>query len=270
LRLRHRHWVVDRRAALGLWGGRHPACVDGPCGAKANSDDERQARNLASARRIVRELVPLADTFGETYFAEERGIDTVAIADVLERCDAIGWHSAVYFSEPDPEHPLHAFDGQRLWCIVGVMTDAVTARPTGAISRTYLDSSTGKKVGKAKTLGVPAGVIRLSGNPVVWKADEHVGEGLHLAEGLETALAAMAIGLRPMWCCGSTPLMAKLPVLAGIECLTLIADHDANGAGEKAAYAAAERWRHAGREVHVLRTRELGDFNDGILRRGAA
>ena len=59
------------------------------------------------------------------------------------------------------------------------MSDPVTAQPTGAISRTYLHQ--GRKVAKAKTLGRPLGVIRLS-------RDEDVLEGLHLGEGIETAL----------------------------------------------------------------------------------
>ena len=103
---------------------------------------------------IVRELVPLRRPPGQRYFAETRKIDTVAIADVLERADAIGWHPGVLFREEG--HPL---DGKRLGCIVGVMTDPVTAKPTGAISRTYILE--GRKVGKAKTLGAPAGIVRL-------------------------------------------------------------------------------------------------------------
>jgi hypothetical protein len=41
------------------------------------------------------------------------------------------------------------------------LTDPVTAPPTGAISRTYLDPE-GRKVGKAKTFGSPVGLVRLS------------------------------------------------------------------------------------------------------------
>src|SRR3984957_13927269 len=189
---------------------------------------------------------------GETYFRDVRRIDTEAIADVLERIDAIGWHPAVYFNEPG-----HALHGRKLGCIIGVMTDPVTGEPTGAIGRTYL-ASDGTKLGKAKTLGSPAGIIRLS-------EDADVLEGLHIAEGLESALSAMSIGLRPMWATGSTALMAKLPVLGGIECLTVIADHDENDAGERAAGGGASRWREAGRETHVYLREVLGDFNDVLL-----
>ena len=83
------------------------------------------------AAQLVRELVPLIGTPGELYLAEIRRIDTSAIADVLERTDAIGWHPSVLFREDG-----HALDGRRLGCLVGIMTDPVTAEPTSAISRT--------------------------------------------------------------------------------------------------------------------------------------
>src|SRR5271166_4880423 len=136
------------------------------------------------------------------------------------------------------------------------MTDATTAEPTGAISRTYL-APDGTKVGKAKTLGAPRGIIRLS-------PDDEVLGGVFLAEGLETALAAMSIGLRPMWATGSSGLMARFPVLSGIQALDVIVDNDYNGAGEKAAREVEARWLAAGREVNLLRPGAPGDLNDAL------
>jgi putative DNA primase/helicase len=133
---------------------------------------------------------------------------------------------------------------------------APTGKPTGGISRTYIHE--GKKVGKAKGLG-PAGIVRLT-------PDEDVTNGLHLAEGLETALDMMAKGLRPMWSCGSTSIMAKMPVVSGIECLTILADHDENGAGERAALELEQRWREARREVLVVAPAAPGGFNDITMR----
>jgi hypothetical protein len=218
---------------------------------RAVSDGDREAaRNLATAARIASEMVPLWDTFGESYLREIRGIDTAAIADVLQRTFAIGWHPKVFFRESG--HPL---DGQYLWAIIGVMTDPVTALPTGAISRTYLNPADGRKIGKAKTFGVPAGIVRLS-------PDEDVTSSLFLAEGLETALTAMALGFTPTWSTGSTSPMQSFPVLPGIECLTIFADHDPNGAGERAAEEVIARYRVAGREARMLRTKAVGDLND--------
>ena len=222
-----------------------------PAPAPEPEDNAFVARLVAD---IVREMVPGRATPGERYLAEIRQIDVDAIADVLERTNPVGWHPSVLFREEG-----HALDGRRLGCIVGVMTDAVTAKPTGAISRTYLGPD-GRKVGKAKTLGSPAGIVRLS-------PDEDVEGGLHLCEGLETGLCAMSLGFRPLWATGSTSLMRVFPVLGGVECLTTLADRDGNGAGEEAATESARRWRAAGREAPVKRLNQgLGDINDAVRR----
>jgi hypothetical protein len=139
------------------------------------------------------------------------------------------------------------------------MTDVVTAKPTGAISRTYL-APDGTKVCKAKTLGTPRGIIRLS-------PDDEVLGGLFLAEGIETALTGMTnFGCRPMWATGDHGLMAKFPVLDGIGALNVIVDHDENGAGEKAAREVEARWLAAGCEVNLyLPEATSADLND-VLR----
>jgi hypothetical protein len=234
-----------------LTGELAPApAADATAANRPSTADSTDARALILARQIAFELRPILGSPGETYFRDVRRIDTEAIADVLERIDAIGWHPAVYFNEPG-----HALHGRKLGAIISVMTDMITAEPTGAISRTYIHE--GRKLGKAKTLGSPAGIIRLS-------EDADVLEGLHIAEGLETALAGMSIGLRPMWAAGSIALMAKFPVLLGVEALTVIVDHDANAAGERAARELEARWLDAAREVRLLRSDDYGDLNDII------
>ena len=107
----------------------------------------------------------------------------------------------------------------------------------------------------------------------VWP-DECVEQGLVLGEGVETVLAAatrierLGTLLRPAWAAGDTSHMRDFPVLAGIEALTLLVDHDANSAGQNAAAECARRWAAAGREVIRLTPRQSGDFND-IVRREA-
>jgi hypothetical protein len=157
---------------------------------------------------------------------ETRRINTKATADVLERTDEIGWHPGLYFNEAG-----HALHGQRLGCIVTVMTDPVTAKPTGAIGRTYIDRDM-RKVGKAKTLGSPACVVRLSG-------DLDVLLGLRLAEGTETA------GRR----CPGRPRCK----LGGRD-----------GGGD-----VARQWRDAGKEARVLLSDALADMNDRLQGEGA-
>ena len=107
------------------------------------------------------------------------------------------------------------------------------------------------------------GIVRLS-------RDEDVLEGLFIGEGLETCLAAMADGHRPIWSAGSTGPMSGFPVLGGIEALTILADNDGNGAGLKAAREAAERWRTDGKQVQMFKRDRPGDYNDAIISRCTA
>jgi hypothetical protein len=222
-------------------------------------DSAEEARKAVSARKkIVREIRPiLVSGPGERFFRENRCIDTDAISDILACKDAIGWNPSVFFNQPDPAKPDHEHHGKQFGCIVAILTDPVTAKSTGSISRTYIGPD-GKKIGTAKNLDGARGIVRLS-------PDEDVTHGLHLGEGIETCLAAAALGLRPIWSTGSATTMAKFPVLTGIGCLTLIADHDANGAGERAAREAEARWLQAGREVRILRAKTVGhDLNDAL------
>jgi hypothetical protein len=153
---------------------------------------------------------------------------------VLESTDAIGWNPSVLFCEPG-----HTLDGKRLGAIIGIMADPISAEPTRGISRTCLHE--GRKVGKAKNLG-PAGIVRLT-------PDEDVTQGL-----------------RPAWSTGSTSIMGKMPVLGGIESITILADNDENGAGGRAAREAGRRWKEAGRVVRVWIPPTRGDFNDILIR----
>jgi hypothetical protein len=79
--------------------------------------------------------------------------------------------------------------------------------------------------------------------------DESVTMGLILAEGLETALSARAIGFRPVWAAGSAGAIETFPVLDGVESLTLLTEHDDNGANAKAVEACTRRWQAAGRWI---------------------
>jgi Toprim domain/CHC2 zinc finger len=238
------------RDALVFLGGE--SAPQRPTGAHRPPSEPRRddERDRAQAARYAQEKPALRGTDGERYLQQTRGLDTGAL-DVLDRVDAIGWHPAVYIREEG-----HKLNGQRIGAIVAVLSDPVSANPTGAVSRTYVDGDL-RKIAKARTLGAPTGIVRLS-------RDEDVLGGLFLAEGLETALAAMALGLRPIWSTGSTAEMARFPVLNGIEALTVIADNDRKGGGEKAARAVEARWRGAGREVRIFRSDRLGDLNDAI------
>lgn len=92
--------------------------------------------------------------------------------------------------------------------------------------------------------------------------DDEALEGLHIAEGVETAMTGRHWGLRPTWALGSTNGIAKFPVLSGVECLTLLQEN--NGPSQRACEACAMRWFEAGREV-IINTSNYGDdLNDAI------
>ena len=92
---------------------------------------------------------------------------------------------------------------------------------------------------------------RMNTGPVAGAAimiDEEVTTGLHIGEGVETCLAARNFDLKPTWALGSTVAIGKFPVLAGVECLTLLQEND-GGKSERACVACAANWSAAGREV---------------------
>lgn len=129
------------------------------------------------------------------------------------------------------------------------ITDAATARPLSLHFTPLLPDGSGH--GERHLLKghrKQGGVVRL------WP-DEAISRGLALAEGLESALAAAHV-VTPGWAAVDAGNLARFPVLAGIEALTIFADHDP--AGMKAATECGHRWRDAGREVRVLRARTAG------------
>jgi hypothetical protein len=76
---------------------------------------------------------------------------------------------------------------------------------------------------------------------------EDVSEGLAIGEGIETCLCAARV-FQPMWAALDAGNLRSLPVLEGVECLTIFADHDSAGMG--ALMECADRWTAAGRTVH--------------------
>jgi putative DNA primase/helicase len=155
-------------------------------------------------------------------------------------------------------HPACARDKERLPAMIALMTDPVTAEPVG-VHRTFLrPDGSGKADGQAKMMLGGAGIIRLV-------PDEEVALGLGLAEGIETALSVIqGAGWSPVWAAGNAGAIGAFPVLPGVECLTLFADNDANGAGTKAARTCAERWAAAGREAIVHCPPPGTDWNDVV------
>lgn len=221
--------------------------------------------NWRDDRRTNRPGKPLARPVER---APSRDVMLRIVRDVLRASTALSKTPAeVYLRRrgvalPPADGPLryiaalrHNPSGTAHPAMLAPITDAITGELIG-LHRTYL-SSDGHKAAvepPRMVLGRKAGgVVRL------WP-DEAVTTGLGIAEGLESALA-LAHAFRPVWSCLDAGNMGAFPLLPGIECLTIAADHDE--AGIRSADECARRWTEAGREVRIVMPPTAGaDLND--------
>ena len=224
-------------------GRREPAPRGEPPPGRAR---DNEASRIASALRIWCEACDPRGTPAWSYL-HRRGVDLGALPERIGA--ALRWHRACLWGRG------------RHGCIVALWSDAPTGEPR-AIHRRPLTSA-GENVAHWRALGPTAGcVIRL------WP-DEEVAQGLVIGEGAESVLGAATrirhrgTLLQPAWAAGDAGHIAVLPILAGVEALTVLVDHDP--AGERAAAECARRWTAAGREVTRLTPRTADtDFNDII------
>jgi hypothetical protein len=206
---------------------------------------ESKADKTATAMALWHAASSLLGSMGERYLSETRGIDVGKLpADI---------HESLRF------HPRCPFGSDTAPCVLALMRHPLDDTPVG-IHRIGLKSANGK-VSKLdrRALG-QMGVVKL------WPA----GTQLVIGEGVETTLAAATrvpyggAPLRPAWSAVSRGLLESLPVIASVERLILLVDHDPPG--QAAAARCAERWRRNGRTVIRLTPRRLGaDFNDLVM-----
>ncbi len=155
----------------------------------------------------------------------------------------------------DCNHP----EGGRYPALVALVVD-VAGNPV-AVHRTYL-SATGSKAAaapvKASKGPVWGGAIRL---------DREAPE-IVLGEGIESSASAGRLLGLPAWAALSAGnLAAGVMLPPTVQAVVIAADADA--AGDKAAEAAAMRWRKEGRRVRIARPDRPGrDFNDVLRVRG--
>ena len=191
--------------------------------------------------RILDGCVPPAGTPAETYL-RGRGLALPDSPDLL-------FH-------PD----LADFETRRGWPgMVALVRDAV-GEATSGIHRTYLlDDGSGKAPPGKKMLGpVAGGTVRLAPMP----GDGRIG----VAEGIETALAAMALFGVPTMAALSADGLRRWQWPEGTTHVTIFAD--AGHAGMQAAATLADRLNLADIPSRILAPLHGDDFNDD-LRRGA-
>ena len=152
------------------------------------------------------------------------------------------WH-------PELRHPAAGFAGPAL---VALVTDTLTRKPL-TLHRTWITAD-----GRKPDVTPPRLLLarhRKAGGVVRLWPDEAVQRGLAIGEGLETMLAAAHV-YTPVWSAIDAGNLASFPVLAGIEALTIVADHDEPGIA--AARKCAQRWATAGHSVRIARPKTPG------------
>jgi putative DNA primase/helicase len=201
--------------------------------AKREAEHEADRRqHIAWARDIWRASRPARGTLVERYLTEVRRLELPEDTD-----------GAIRF------HPrLKLRDGTFTPAMVCAMTSIDTGEFVG-VHRTFL-APDGSKLEK-KTLGTKVGsVIRID-------PDEAVTDGLAIAEGVESTIAARYL-YRPAWCVIDAGNMQDFPLVVGVQHLEIFADNDASGTGLKAASACLERWQAAGREARIIMPKDAG------------
>jgi putative DNA primase/helicase len=104
------------------------------------------------------------------------------------------------------------------------------------------------------------------GSAIMLDPADAVTIGLHIAEGLGSAMAARVLGFRPVWAAGSAGGIESFPVLAGVETLTVLCENDDGGANARAADACGDRWQAAGRDVFLAEPQICGDMATVLAR----
>ena len=154
-------------------------------------------------------------------------------------------------------HPdLADFETRRGWSgMVAVVRDGA-GEPTGGIHRTYLlDDGSGKAPPGKKMLGpVAGGAVRLAPMP----EDGRIG----VAEGIETALAAMALFGVPAMAALSAEGLRRWQWPVGTTHVTIFAD--AGHAGMQAAATLADRLNVADIPSRIITPLHGDDFNDDL------
>jgi putative DNA primase/helicase len=86
---------------------------------------------------------------------------------------------------------------------------------------------------------------------------------LAIGEGVETAMAAQQLGVRPAWALGSVGAIAFFPMIDGVQRLVLLGETGQSSAD--AIMQCGARWRKVGRKVQVRMPRAGSDLNDELM-----
>lgn len=212
--------------------------------AAATEPEQHQHQTLSDfGRRIWSSSQPLADTIGAAYLLARGCVLPPADGDLRFL--------------PAHKHPLGDYTGPAL---VALVSD-IEAREPISLHFTWVrpDGTKADTPGPARLL---LGGHRKAGGCIRLWPDEAVTHGLGVGEGIESCLS-LAHAITPVWSLLDAGNLAALPVLPGIEALTVAQDNDP--AGRRAAQTVADRYTAAGCAVAIVASGADGeDLNDLI------
>ncbi len=196
--------------------------------------------------------VPFADTPVEAYL-RGRGLTAPDDADLLFHPDLTHWETRTGYP-----------------AMVALVRDV--GGKVMALHRTWLaEDATDPTIMSKAPIAKPRMMLGRTGGGAVRLAPIGAAGVLGLCEGIETGLAVMQAcpGL-PVWAALSTSGLEQVMLPPEARRIVILADHDASGAGLRAAEAAAAKLRLDGRPVHIAIPPAQGDdFNDMLQRGGA-
>ncbi|TCL09544.1 Toprim domain-containing protein [Shimia isoporae] len=222
--------ITNELRNRGLWSGKPDDNWTPPSPAQRAENRRRQAQHeaqrVAKAKEQWAGSQRLDGTLGDRYLNRTRGRDGRGILDLR-------FHPRIFYSQAE-------------WApaMIAAVRNVVTGQFQG-VHRTFLNDD-GTKHANARTVKGIAhhGAIML--DPF-----DAVTTGLSICEGIEDGLAIRK-HQTPVWAMLNKNNIAELPVLNGIEHLTIFADRDADEGGLNAAKMCRRRWQDASVEVSVL------------------
>jgi len=212
----------------------------------AATHDDGECRPIEAAWWIWNEASPIEGTLAEKYLREHRGL---ALEEDLSH--VIRFHARTGWREGENSPML------RVPCLIAAYRK-MDGDEIVAIQKTRL-APDATKIARKMFGPTKRAAIKID-------RDEDVTYGLIIGEGLETCLSGRLMGFKPCWALGSAGAIGTLPVLAGIDALTLLCETDDSGANARAVEACERRWLDAGREVLRATPAFNGDMNDAFQR----
>lgn len=240
--------ILKTLAEMGLLDG-SPKTVSTP--EEKNTDTKRKADRTSDLWNASN---PITTGDPVWLYLKSRGIVLDAWPEDL-RC-----HSSLgYWETSDAGKPIKT---GVFPCLLAVVRSP-QGRPVG-IHRTWVrpDGSGKAPVSSPKKLFK---VHDLSGSAIRLFSPENGTIGI--TEGLETALSVNILYGEPVWACVSAHGMASFVPPEGVSTVRVFADHDGNETGLKAALKSYDRLAKEGRTVEIRQPREIGDYNDELIKK---